>query len=165
MKIRSTYLFELPLSQQHRIIMCLYMPWCITKLVDRIPCHFFMLLLLARLTNRQVEMLSGFVGAVRNDSTVSVVGIERQSKGGGCHESNDHSRGNGCALSVRFCSCTDQGFGCDLLSSCASIVLVLLGSVCSPVELGGDRPLSSFDDLLSMTVLTASWWMLLMSDL
>ena len=34
-------------------------------------------------------------------------------KGGGCHEANNHSRGNGCALSGRFCSCTDQGFGCD----------------------------------------------------
>ena len=34
-------------------------------------------------------------------------------KGGGCHEANDHSRGNGCALSGRFTSCTDQGFGCD----------------------------------------------------
>ena len=34
-------------------------------------------------------------------------------KGGGCHEANDHSRGNGCAQSGRFCSCTDHGFVCD----------------------------------------------------
>ena len=34
-------------------------------------------------------------------------------KGGGCHEANDHGRGNGCALSGRFYSCTDQGFGCE----------------------------------------------------
>ena len=32
---------------------------------------------------------------------------------GGCHEANDHSRDNGSALSVRFCSCIEQGFGCD----------------------------------------------------
>ena len=34
-------------------------------------------------------------------------------KGGGCHEANDHSCGNGCALSGLFYSCTDQGFVCD----------------------------------------------------
>ena len=34
-------------------------------------------------------------------------------KGGGCHEANDHSRGNGCARSGRFSSCTDLEFGCD----------------------------------------------------
>ena len=34
-------------------------------------------------------------------------------KGGGCHEANDHRCGNGCALSVRLSSCTDQLFGCD----------------------------------------------------
>ena len=34
-------------------------------------------------------------------------------KGGGCHEATDHSCGNGCTLSGRFYSCTDQGFGCD----------------------------------------------------
>ena len=34
-------------------------------------------------------------------------------KGGGCHEANDRSCGNGCALSGLFYSCTDKGFGCD----------------------------------------------------
>ena len=34
-------------------------------------------------------------------------------KGGGCHEANHCSCGNGCALSGRFYSCTDQGLGCD----------------------------------------------------
>ena len=34
-------------------------------------------------------------------------------KGGGCHEANDHSCGNGCALTGLFYSCTEQGFGCD----------------------------------------------------
>ena len=29
--------------------------------------------------------------------------------------------------------------------------------------MGGGRPLSSFDELHSMAVLTASWWMLLMA--
>ena len=33
--------------------------------------------------------------------------------GGGCHEANDLSCGNGCALSGLFYSCTDQGFDCD----------------------------------------------------
>ena len=31
-------------------------------------------------------------------------------KGGGCHDANYHSHGNGYALSGRFCSCTDQWF-------------------------------------------------------
>ena len=75
---------------------------------------------------------------------------------------NDRSCGNGCALSGRFTSCTNQGFGCD---RCASIVIVLLGSVCSAVAMGGGRSLSSFDELLSMVVQTASWWMLLIADL
>ena len=51
------------------------------------------------------------------------------------------------------------------MRSCASIVLVFLGSVCSAVAKGGGRPLSSFDKLLSMTVLTTSWWMLQIADL
>ena len=34
-------------------------------------------------------------------------------KGGGCHEANDRSCGNGCALSGLFYSCTDHGFGCE----------------------------------------------------
>ena len=48
---------------------------------------------------------------------------------------------------------------------CASIVLVFLGSVCSAVVMGGGRPLSSLNELLSMAVLIASWGMLLMADL
>ena len=39
--------------------------------------------------------------------------LKRSRKGGGCHEANDHNRGNGCALSGRFSSYTDHGFGCD----------------------------------------------------
>ena len=49
--------------------------------------------------------------------------------------------------------------------TCASIVLVFLDSVCSAVAMGGGRPLSSLYELLSMAVLTASWWMLLMAEL
>ena len=79
-------------------------------------------------------------------------------KCGGCHEAKDHSR----VLSGQFYSCTDQGFGCD---RCARIVLVFLGSVCSAVEMGGGRPLSSFDERLSMAVLTASRWILLIGEL
>ena len=33
------------------------------------------------------------------------------------------------------------------------------------VAMGGGRPLGSFDELLLMTVLTTSWWMLLIADL
>ena len=33
------------------------------------------------------------------------------------------------------------------------------------VAMGGGRPLGSSDELLSMVVLTASWWMLMMTDL
>ena len=34
-------------------------------------------------------------------------------KGNGCHEANDRSCGNGCALTGLLNSCTEQGFGCD----------------------------------------------------
>ena len=44
------------------------------------------------------------------------------------------------------------------MHSCASIVLVFLGSVCSAVVIDGSRPLSSFDKLLLIAVQTASWW-------
>ena len=44
-------------------------------------------------------------------------------------------------------------------------VPIFLGSVCSDVAMGGCRPLNSFDELLSMAVLTASRWMLLMAVL
>ena len=47
-------------------------------------------------------------------------------KGGGCHEANDNSRGKGCALSGRFCSCTDQGFGCD---RCTVVPVLLMSSL------------------------------------
>ena len=49
------------------------------------------------------------------------------------------------------------------MHSCARIVLVFLGSVCLAVAMGGGRPLGSFDELLSMAVLTTPWWMLLMA--
>ena len=35
----------------------------------------------------------------------------------------------------------------------------------SAVAMGGGRPLNNFDELLSMTVLTISWWVLLIADL
>ena len=84
-------------------------------------------------------------------------------KGGGYHEANDRSCGNGCALSGQLYSCTDRGFSCNM---CAVVlVLVFFGSVCSAVAMGGGRPLSSLNELLSMTVLITSWWMLLIVDL
>ena len=57
-------------------------------------------------------------------------------KGGGCHEATDHSCGNGCALSGRFYSCTDQGFGCD---RCA---VVLSSLVMAAFAVGDIRPFS-----------------------
>ena len=42
---------------------------------------------------------------------------------------------------------------------------LIIGSVCSAVAMGDGRPLSSFDELLSMSVQTASWWIVLMVDL
>ena len=36
---------------------------------------------------------------------------------------------------------------------------------CSAVAMGGGRPFGSFDELLSMAVLTVSWWMQMMADL
>ena len=47
----------------------------------------------------------------------------------------------------------------------ASIFLPFLCSVSSSVAMGSGRPSISFDEVLSMTVLTTSWWMLLMADL
>ena len=72
-------------------------------------------------------------------------------KGGGCNEVTDDSCGNGCMLSGRFCSCTDQGFGCD---RCAVVPELFLSSLAVSVAMGGGRPLGSFDELLSMAVLT-----------
>ena len=59
---------------------------------------------------------------------VALGGINR----GGCHEANDHSRGNGCAMSGRFCSCTDQGFDCNL---CAVEPLLFLSFLAVSVRL------------------------------
>ena len=53
-------------------------------------------------------------------------------KGGGRHKANDHSRGNGCTLSGRFSSCTDQGFGCD---RCAVVSVWFLSSLAVSVRL------------------------------
>ena len=47
-----------------------------------------------------MSCLAVSVGAVHDNLTVGVVGLEGLSKDGGCHEANDHSRGNGCVLSV-----------------------------------------------------------------
>ena len=73
-----------------------------------------MLLLLARLINRHVEVFRGFG---RRKSITILLPVWSATKGrrigGGRHEANDRSCGNGCALSGRFSSCTDQGFDCD----------------------------------------------------
>ena len=60
-----------------------------------------------------LRCFAALVGPVRNNSTVSASASKGSRIGGGCHEANDNSRGNGCALSGRFCSSTDLGFGCD----------------------------------------------------
>ena len=80
----------------------------------------------------------------------------------GCHEANDHSHGNGGTLSGRFYSCADLGYSND---QCAVVPVWILSCLAVSVAMGGDRPLSSFDDLPSMAVLIASWRMLLMAEL
>ena len=69
-----------------------------------------LLLLLARLINRQVEVLRSA------QSMTILLLVWSDSKGsqkcGGCHEATDHSCGNGCVPSGRFYSRTDQRFGC-----------------------------------------------------
>ena len=72
---------------------------------------WLLLLLLVCLINRQVEVFRSFGRRSLSDSTISVFGFNEQLEGVRCHEANDHSRGNGCALSCRFCLCTDHGFG------------------------------------------------------
>ena len=58
--------------------------------------------------------VSRFLTALYITIPLSVWSASKSSrKGGGCHEANDHSCGNGCALSGRLSSCTDHGFGCD----------------------------------------------------
>ena len=69
------------------------------------------LVVAARLINRQVEVL-------RSAHSIAILlsvwsASKGSQEGGGCYEANEHSCGNGCALSGRFCSCTDQGFDCD----------------------------------------------------
>ena len=60
------------------------------------------MLLLARLINRQVDVLR-FWSAQSIAILLSVWSASKGSrKGGGCHEATDHSCGNGCALSTRF---------------------------------------------------------------
>ena len=59
--------------------------------------------------NRQVEV---FRSAWSITILLSVWSASKGSQeGGGCHEANDHSCGNDCALSILFI--TDHGFGCD----------------------------------------------------
>ena len=53
-------------------------------------------------------------------------------KGCWCDEANDHSQDNACALSGRFCSRTDQGFGCD---QCAVVPVWFLSSLAVSVRL------------------------------
>ena len=87
-------------------------------------------LLLARLINHQVEV---FRSAQSITILLSVWSASKGSqKGGGCHEANDHSRGNGCALSSRFSSCTDQIFGCNL---CVIVPVLFLSSLAVYVRL------------------------------
>ena len=47
-------------------------------------------------------------------------------KGGGCHETNDRSCGNGCALSGLFYSRTDQGLDCE---RCAVVLVWFLSEL------------------------------------
>ena len=105
------------------------------------------------------------VGPVHNDSTVSVVGFEGQSKSftvswGEWPQSWQCSRAVRTTFFIYW-----PTIRLWPVRSCATIVPVLLGSVCSAVAICGGRPLGCFYELLSMTVLTTSWWMLLMVHL
>ena len=53
-------------------------------------------------------------------------------KGGGCHEANDRSCGNGCALSGLECSCSDHALGRDM---CAVVPVLFLSSLAVSVRL------------------------------
>ena len=87
-------------------------------------------LLLARLINRQDEV---FRSAQSIAILLLVLSASKGSgKGSWCHEATDHSCGNGCALSGRFYSCTDQGFGCD---RCAVVPVLFLSSLAVSVRL------------------------------
>ena len=102
------------------------------------------------------------VGAVHNNLTVSVVGFEGSNKGGGCHEATDHSCGNGCVLSVDSLHVLTK-------DSVVTGAQMCQYSSCLPWQClfgcsnGRHRPLSCFDELLSMAVVTASWWTLLIA--
>ena len=85
-------------------------------------------------------------------------------KCGGCHETNDLvvalvARCHVDSVQVLTKDSTVTGAQLCQHGSC------LLGNVCSAVAMGGGRPLGSFEELLSMAVHNASWWMLLMADL
>ena len=65
----------------------------------------------------QLLLLAGVMRFLSAQSITILLSVWSASKGsrkgGGCHEATDHCCGNGCALSGRFHSCTDQGFRCD----------------------------------------------------
>ena len=59
---------------------------------------------------------SGGVSRFQSAQTIAILlsvwsASKGSRRGGGCHEAIDHSCGNGCAMSGRFYSCTEQGFG------------------------------------------------------
>ena len=59
-------------------------------------------------------MFLRFQSALSTTILLSVWSASKSSrKGGRCYEATDHYCVNGCALSGRFYSCTDNGFGCD----------------------------------------------------
>ena len=76
-------------------------------------CHFVVVVV-----NSSHQSPCLCVSRFRSTQSITIVlsgwsALKGSRKGGGCHESNDHNCGNGCALSGRFSSCTDQGFGSD----------------------------------------------------
>ena len=96
--------------------------------------------------------------------TIQLSASKGSRKGGGCHEANDHSCGNGCALSGLFYSCTTKDSAVTGAQLCQY-------SPCLPWQClfgcsnGRQSAIKQFDELLSMAVLTTSWWMLLIADL
>ena len=115
-------------------------------------------MLLARLINCQVEVF-------RSAQSITILlsvwsALKGRQKGGGCYEVNDRICGNGCVLSVDSVHVLTKDSAVTGAQLCQY-------SSCIPWQClfgcsnGRRSVIKQFDELLSMAVLTASWWMLL----
>ena len=123
------------------------------------------LLLLARLINLLIDMLRGFVRRISKRFYCQCGRLRREVEKVVCVMSRLTTvvAMVECSLidSINVLTMDSAMTGAQLCQNSSS----LLGCVCSAVALGGGRPLGSFDELLSMAVLTASRWMLLIAEL